>query len=395
MSHDPVIAEIRLDAIARNIQAIREHSPPGTPICAAIKAEAYGHGLVQVLPSLQQAGVERAAVATLDEALHLRSLGWHRPILNMGPALDYTTERELARQAAESVAADVAATVATRREAEVFARAATRLHRCARVEIQIDSGMGRTGLLLDEAEQLVADIVACPQLIVEGVYTHFSTADEPDLTFAHQQLELFSAIVERLKTRALPIRGYHAANSAAIFRLAGAHFDRVRPGLAIYGYWGGPDGERPDSLIPSMRVVSRLACIRDMPENHPIGYGRTFITRRPSRIGIVPLGYADGYRRLFSGDAWMTLPPTRGRDRMTVPVVGRVSMDLVTVDLTDAGDVRAGDPVIIVDDNPQSPNSVENLARRLDTIPYEITTLIGQRVRRVAVESETDTRVTI
>jgi alanine racemase len=253
------------------------------------------------------------------------------------------------------------------------------------VEIQVDSGMGRTGLLLDEAEELVATIASHPQLIVEGVYTHFSTADEPDLAFARRQLTLFTGLVDRLKARALPIRGYHAANSAAIFRLPGAHFDRVRPGLAIYGYWGGPDNERPDSLIPSMRVVSRLACIRSMPKDHPIGYGRTFITGRPSRIGIVPLGYADGYRRLFSGDAWMTLPPTRGRDRTIVPVVGRVSMDLVTVDLTDAGDVREGDPVIIVDDHPESPNSVESLARRIDTIPYEITTLIGPRVRRIAI----------
>jgi len=382
----PVVAEIRRDAIIRNVQAIRSQFPANVPVCAAIKADAYGHGIPQVLPALREAGVERAAVATLDEALQLRRLGWHRPILIMGPALCYTTERELTRQAAEAVATGVAATVASDVEAGIFARAAERLHRRARVEIQIDTGMGRSGLLLDRAEERVAAIAANPRLVVEGVYTHFSTADEPDLTFAREQLNLFSTLVERLKARALPVRGYHAANSAAIFRLPGSHFDRVRPGLAVYGYWGGPEHERPDSLIPSMRVTSRLACIRKMPEAHPIGYGRTFITRRPSIIGLVPLGYGDGYRRLLSSSAWMTLPPSRGRDRTSVPVVGRVSMDLVTVDLTDAGDVREGDPIIIIDDQPDAPNSVERLAHRLDTIPYEVTCLLGQRIRRVSVE---------
>ncbi len=388
MKSDPVTAEIRLDALRGNLQAIRAQTPANLPICAAIKAEAYGHGFDQVLPALRDAGVEKAAVASIEEALHLRSLGWHRPILTFGPALCVISERELAGRAVEAVAADLTCTIASRDEARTLSQAAERLHRRARVEIQIDSGIGRTGLLLDEAETLIAEIATCPHLVVEGVYTHFSTADEPDMTFALEQLRHFSSLVDRLKRRGVPVRAYHAANSAAVFRLPTSHFDTVRPGLAIYGYWGGPARERPDSLQPAMRVVSRLAAVRCVPSGHSIGYGRTFITRRPSVIGMVPIGYADGYQRLFAGnDAWVTLPALRGRDRQSIPVVGRVSMDQITIDLTDAGDIREGDPVIIIDDRPDAPNGIERLAARLNTIPYEVTCLLGQRIRRVAVGS--------
>jgi len=177
----------------------------------------------------------------------------------------------------------------------------------------------------------------------------------------------------------------HAANSAAIFRLPASHLDRVRPGLALYGYWAGPMHERPSDLRPAMRVVSRLIAVRRLPAGHGVGYGRTFVTRRPSTIGVVPIGYADGYRRLLGNDAVMTLDAVRDRPRRTVPVVGRISMDQTTVDLTDAGDVRIGDPIVVIDDDPAATNGVENLAGKLNTIPYEVTCLIGPRVPRVLV----------
>lgn len=385
MARTPVMAEIRLDAVRRNLAAIRRRIRPGTSVCVAIKADAYGHGCREVLPAFIEAGVDRLAVADLHEALHLRGLGWTRPILCFGPALTAASERERASLARECVAAEVTCTISSLQEARILEAAAVRLHRRARVEIQVDSGMGRAGLLFEEAEPLLGEIALRPGLGIEGVFTHFSTADEPDLGFAREQLARFSALVNRLRGQDVPVRSYHAANSAAIFRLPESHFDAVRPGLAVYGYWGGPAEERPDDLVPAMRMVSRLAEVRRMPPGHPVGYGRTFITARPSRIGLVPIGYGDGYRRCLSNDAVMTLPAVRGEPVRTVPVVGRVSMDIVTIDLTDAGDAQVGDEVVIIDDDPAAPNSIEALARRLDAIPYELTCLLGRRIRHVAV----------
>jgi len=189
-----------------------------------------------------------------------------------------------------------------------------------------------------------------------------------------------------LRERGIAVGAFHAANSAACFRLPEAvrNLDFVRPGICLYGYWDGPAGERPADLTPIMRVTSRIAAVRRLPAGHSVGYGRTFRTQRPSIIGVVPVGYADGYRRLLSNEAKMTLPAVRGEPARIVPVVGRISMDQTTVDLTDAGDVRVGDPVVIIDNDPAVPNSVESIARKLGTITYEVTCLIGRRVRRLS-----------
>ena len=381
----PLVAEIRTDAIRRNLDAIRRRVGPDRPICAAVKADAYGHGLRQVLPALEQARVERLAVATLAEALQLRSLGWAGPILCFGPVTTARDERSRSQCAAEAVAADVICTVTALADARPLAQAAARAGRVARVEIQIDSGMGRFGLLTDHAAQRVADLARLPGLTLAGIYTHFATADEPDLGFTREQLRRFSDLIRNLEALSITVPTRHAANSAAIFRLPESHLDMVRPGLSVYGYWGGPDDERPPDLSPCLRVVSRLDAVRRLPAGHAVGYGRTFVTERESLIGTVPIGYADGYRRLLGNDAVVTLLAKGGRPRCTAPVVGRVSMDQINVDLAGIPEVEVGDPVTIIDDDPDAPNSVETLARRLDSIPYEITTLLGPRIHRVAV----------
>ncbi|MHC4797563.1 MAG: alanine racemase [Planctomycetota bacterium] len=385
MMTDPVLAEIRNDAIRQNLEAIRRQAKAGIPICAAIKADAYGHGFEQVLPILSESGVERLAVANLDEALRLRNLGWIGPILSFTPDLLTFDKGNRLVHAYEAVAADIFSTISTVEEARLLESAACKLNRRARVEIQIDSGIGRMGLLLENAEAVVGEILGYKHLVIEGIYTHFATADEPDLSYAREQLRRFTNLVRRFDKLGIPINMYHAANSAAVFRLPTSHLDMLRPGLSIYGYWSGPADERPDDLKPAMRVLSRLTAIRRLPAGHPIGYGCTFRTKRASIIGTVPVGYADGYRRLLSNDAVLTIPEKPGRPRKFVPVVGRVSMDQVNVDLTEAGQVDIGDEIIIIDDDPKAQNSVENLARKMETIPYELTCLLGQRIRRVLV----------
>jgi len=385
MMTDPVVAEIRTEAIRQNLEAIRRRTRAGIPICVAVKADAYGHGFEQIVPVMAQARVERLAVANLDEALQVRSLGWRGPLLSFGPVLVTFNERNELARAYEAVAADICCTISSIHEARLLTAAAAKLNRRARVEIQIDSGIGRMGLLVDDAEKMVAELLSYPHISIEGIYTHFATADEPDISHAQNQLIRFTNMVHRFGELGIPVNMYHAANSAAIFRLPASHLDMVRPGLAVYGYWGGPPEDRPEDLTPAMRLLSRLSAIRRVPAGHTIGYGCTFRTKRPSIIGVVPVGYADGYRRLLSNDSFMTLPEKLHRPRQSVPVVGRISMDQVTVDLTDAGETHIGDEIVIIDDDPAAPNSIEGLARKMGTIPYEITCLLGQRVRRVQV----------
>jgi alanine racemase len=376
-------AFISTSAICRNVEAVRRRTPPKTPLCVAVKADAYGHGLDQVLPALRLAGVERLAVANLEEALGLRARGWAGPVLALGPILAAEKERERTERAAEALAGGVTATITSADEARVLAEAAGRLHRTAKVEIQVDTGMGRCGVLWQEAAGVVADIAAIQGVCIEGVYMHFATSDETDLTFARAQLDRFRTVIGQLTARALPVHAFHAANSAAVFRLPDSHFDVVRPGLCIYGYWGGPDSERPDGLRPAMRITSRVTETRHLSAGSTVGYGCTWTAKRDSLVGTVALGYADGYNRLFSNKAVLRLARTNGGMAATIPVIGRVSMDQINIDLTDAGSVGIGEEVVVVDDDPRAPNSVESLAKLAGTIPYEITTLCGQRVKRV------------
>lgn len=383
--HEPATAYVSAAAIQGNVEAVRRRIPPGTPICVAVKANAYGHGLSQVLPALVRAGIERLAVANLDEAAELRALGWTGPILCLGPILASRSESERIENAAEAVAAHIAVTITSPEEARLLATAAKRQHRMGHVEIQVDTGMGRCGVRCDKAPDIIAQTALVPGILIDGVYMHFATADEDDLRFARSQLQEFKQLIARMRQANLAVGSFHAANSAAVFRLPESHLDLVRPGLCIYGYWGGPASERPPDLRPILRLVVRLTEIRRLPAGASVGYGCTWRAKRESVIGTVSLGYADGYRRVLGNRAIVTLETARKQPCEPIAVVGRVSMDQINLDLTDAGPVAVGDRVVIIDDDPSSFNSVESLATMTESIPYEITTLIGRRVRRVSV----------
>ncbi len=377
-----VKAEIHLSALHGNIAAIRRCVAAGVELCPAVKANAYGHGIDQILPVLIEAGVERLGVANLIEGIELRRLGWPRPILCLAPMLGHVETAERRERAEQAVLAQISTTVMSVDDAHVLSAAAIRFHKPAPVEIKVDTGMGRMGLSLDDAETLASEVAALPGIAIEGVYSHLATADEQDLAFSREQLQRLLSVKAWLQKRGVPVRHFHIANSPALFRLPEAHLNRVRPGLCLYGYWDGPPAERPEAIRPIMKVTSRLTAVRRLPAGHGVGYGRSFVTPRESIIGIVPIGYGDGYRRLLGNNTVMTIEAARGRRRLRVAVVGRISMDQTTVDLTDAGDVRVGDPVTIIDDDPAAPNCVEAIARTLGTIPYEVTCLIGARVQR-------------
>ncbi len=374
-----LIAEIHVDALIHNYRQLRSLCGPGVAFCAPLKANAYGHGVNIVAPALQAAGADCAGVATLEEALELRAIGWKRPILVFGNVLavaDAAERRERIEAACEH---DLTLTIVDEASVQRLARAEPR-QRIA-VHVKLDSGMGRMGALPSEAAALIRLVRSTRCLRLAGIYSHLATADLADRAFAERQLAAFKLVLAECAP-VLPAKVIrHLAKSAATLTWPAAHLDMVRPGLALYGY--APLEEMPHgiSLRPILRVVSHLTAVKSLPPGHSVGYGRTFTTTRPTRLGIVPAGYADGFLRGLSNAAVV------GTSHGDAPVVGRVSMDQLAVDLTDLPPMQPGDSVVLIDDRPERPNSVAALARLLGTIPYEVTCLLGSRARRTAVAS--------
>jgi len=377
--HRDLVAEIDVDAIRHNIGLIRRTCRPGVRLCVALKGNAYGHGVDVIAPVMSEAGVDMAAVATIGEAIELRRLGWPRPILCFGPmfaAPDPATRRD---RIAAAVEHDLTPTVVDGYGLRDLDAEAQRQGRRVDYHVKVDTGMGRMGIAPQTAFDLIRSARWCRHARLAGVYTHLATADEADLDFAREQLARLRILIGQLAVEGIRVPMVHAANSSAIFRLPESHFDMVRPGLAVYGY--RPSRNLPASvrLQPSLRLRSHLVLVKHVPAGHAVGYGRTFVTRRPSVLGVVPIGYNDGYSRRLSNRGVMGLA---GGD---APVVGRISMDQTVLDLTDVPGARVGDEVVIIDPRPDRPNSVEALAGLLGTIPYEVTCLLGNRVQRIAV----------
>ncbi len=387
--HRDIVAEINLCALRENLAMIRRACGPGVRLCVALKGNAYGHGVDVVAPALQEAGVEMAAVATIGEALELRELGWRRGLLCFGPTFAADTATERAERIAAVVAHDLTPTVVDGYGLADLDAEADRQDKIIDYHVKVDTGMGRMGIAPDTAFDLIRRASAYRHVRLGGVYTHLATADEADLEFARHQLAWLTNLIERLAAAGVRVPMVHAANSSAIVMLGESHFDMVRPGLAVYGYRPSAHWPAEKPLRPVLRLRSHLVFVKHVPAGHSVGYGRTFVTRRPSVLGMVPIGYNDGYARSLSNRGMMGLAPG-GSIGGVVPVVGRVSMDQTVVDLTDLPGARVGDRVIIIDDRPDQPHSVEALARLLDTVPYEITTMLGNRVRRVAIERAAD-----
>lgn len=369
-------AEVDLGCIRDNISSLRKAVRRGTEICAVVKADAYGHGVAEVVPVLLANGASRLAVSMLDEALELRRAGIVVPIL----VLSYTDPR----RAEEIIACDITQTVYSRDLAIALSAAGERLGRDVRIHIKVDTGMGRVGFQSGyEAIKAISDIHALPRIIIEGIYTHFATADEPDTSFTWEQFERFMSINRELDRIGMPIPIKHCCNSAATLRFPELHLDMVRPGLALYGMMppGCPPPVLPVTLHPAMTLKSNVILVKDVPAGTSISYGRLFSTSRPSRIATIPIGYADGYSRRLSNRAEVLIQGVR------FPVVGRICMDTCMVDITDAPvDVRTGSEVVLFGRQTSGAQaaelSVDEIAALEDTINYEVTCVIGRRLPR-------------
>jgi alanine racemase len=374
-----LIAQINTDAIVHNYRALKSLCDPRVRLCAPLKADAYGHGIKIVAPALQAAGCEDAAVATVKEGVELRELGWTGCILILGNGLavsDSAERRERLDAIAHYKLEVTLCEVGT-------LRTAAESNLPVRWQLKIDTGMGRMGCMPADARQLIELAAGFPTLQMTGVYSHFGTADfgadveKPDLV--KHQLETFRKLLAELSDVIPATVLRHLANSAATITLPEAHFDMVRPGLALYGYHPGRHMRSLVDLKPILRLVSHLGLVKQLPAGHCVGYGQTFTTKRPTRLGILPVGYFDGFVRALSNAATVTTPLG------DAPVVGRISMDQLAVDLTDLPPLEIGAEVCLIDDRTDSPNSVVSLAAMLDTIPYEVTCLLGRRIDRVAV----------
>jgi alanine racemase len=363
------LARIDLAAVERNCAKLSRLLGEGRQLCAVVKASGYGHGAAECARAALAGGAGWLAVATADEAMELRSEGIRARILVMGAL----SADELA------VALDADADVVAWRSSFVrlAARLAARAARNARLHVKLDTGMGRLGTAdTGEALALVEEVDRASGLELAGFMTHFATADEPDSEFFGEQLARFSSPARQVKD-AHPGCVLHAANSAAVYRDPAAHFDMARCGIAVYGLDPFHDDPVERGLDPALVLESYVADIKPAPAGNSVGYGRSWKAERDTLIGVLPIGYGDGYRRGLSNNSDVIV---RGR---RYPVVGTISMDNITVDLGTDADVQQGDVATLIGAQGAERVLAEELARRLDTINYEITCGITSRVPRI------------
>jgi len=369
------IAEINLSAIAHNLNVVRK-TANNRPVIAVVKADAYGHGAVGVSRKLLQEGVPYLAVAYVGEAKKLRDEGITAPIIVLFDGDDTKAFFDLA----------LIPVVYSKETAASLSSEALKRKTVKKIHVKIDTGMGRLGLHGDTIIEDIMAISEMPGIEIEGLLSHFSEADLSDRSYARLQLERFTTIQIAISRKVKKKFFSHMANSAAVLTFKEAYLDAVRPGIMLYGY--SPLSRNPEckipapKLLPAMTIKSKLLCIRNVPPGTPISYGRTFIAKRPSRIGVVPIGYADGYSRLFSNNGEMLV---RGK---RVPVAGRVCMDLTMLDLTDAKNAKKNDEVVILGRQAGETITAEELALKANTISYEILTSLGSRARRTYVETD-------
>ena len=365
----PTRAEIRLGALRRNFRRARELAGPGVKLMACVKANAYGHGIVRVGTELVAEGADYLGVAFLEEGELLRRSGIRAPILVLGAVATAQIPRFLA--------AGLELALPSVEKAKAVSEAAAATGRRARVHLKIDTGRERIGVHWYSARPFLDEVLALPNLEIAGIFSHFATADE-DLGFAREQLDRFREVLAYLDSIGKRPPLVHLANSAGLVNLPEARFDMVRPGILLYGYEPSPLARV--GLEPVMRLMSKVVYFKVVEAGSGVSYGLAWKAPGRTRLATIPIGYGDGYSRALSnrGEALI-----RGR---RCPVVGRVCMDHLMVDLGPGGEAYNGDEVLLFGTKDGESVDAEELCRRLGTIPYELTCMVSGRVPRIYVE---------
>lgn len=368
----PTWVEIDLSAIASNTRLVQALVGPQARILASLKADAYGHGALKVARTVLLNGASMLGVATVSEAAPLRAAGISAPILVFG----YVP----AWQMREAVRLDLTITLYSSEAAQALSRAALALGKTVNAHVKVDSGMGRLGIRAEQIEailSLVREIHALPGLTLEGLFTHFASADARDRAHAQLQLSRFQNVLRALETQELRPALVHAANSAALLSLPEARFDMVRPGIALYGLDPSAELRLPAGFRPALSFKTQVAQVKTIPPGECISYGCTHVTERATRVAVLPVGYADGFRRAPHNWGSVLL---HGQE---APLLGRVCMDQCMVDVTHIPSVRVGDEVALIGRQGAACLSAEIVAERLGTSNYEVVSAILARVPRL------------
>lgn len=377
MQYMRICACINKDAIRHNFEEIKRSLPGSVKVMPVIKADGYGHGALNMAAELVTEA-DYFAVAIIDEALALRKNGIKTPILLLG-----YTSRQYFEAAVEN---DITLTVLSLEDAKVLSRTAQRLGKTAKIHIAIDTGMSRIGFFpTEESADTVKEIAALDNVLLEGVFTHFSTSDEADKEFTHLQAKRFAQFQIMLTERNVDIAIYHCSNSAAIMQHTDCAFNMVRPGIILYGL--NPSDEVPEDVLdlqPVMELESHVAFVKTIKKGDSVSYGRTFTADKDMKIATIPVGYADGYPRLLSNKGRVII----GGEY--VPIVGRICMDQFMVDVSDIENVSVGDKVTLIGKQGELFISADEIARHAQTINYEIVCGIGKRVPRITVSRGSD-----
>lgn len=370
----PVWAEIDLDILANNMRNIKKLAG-NKEVMAVVKADAYGHGALDVAPCLLENGASRLAVAMLTEAIELRNNNITAPIMILGYTPLYLGE--------DLINYDIEQTIYDLDYAKELSSLAISLNKKAKVHIALDTGMGRIGFLpSDESFNAICEICALDGLDVIGIFTHFSSSDEEDKEYTQYQFNQIYDFINRLEKQGINIPLKHASNSAAIIDLPNTYLDAVRAGIILYGYYPSNEVKKENlSIKPALTLKARIAHVKELESGMYISYNRTFKTSRKSKIATIPIGYADGYIRTLKHEAKVIV------NGQLAPIVGNICMDQFMIDVTYIDDVKPGDEVILLGESNGIKFNADNLAKCMDSINYEVLCLLKKRVPRAYIKN--------
>ncbi|HEX3034576.1 MAG TPA: alanine racemase [Thermodesulfobacteriota bacterium] len=360
----PTWAEISLNSLKSNFLQVKRIVGKDIGVMSVVKADAYGHGAVAVSKTLVDLGSEMLGVATVEEALHLRESGIKAPVVVLGGIQPEEAEIVIKN--------DLAPSIFSISSAQALDQFAERFGKKARLHLEVDTGMNRLGFELGEIPAFLKQLTGLANLEMEGMFTHFANAEGKSRDYTLNQISVFNKMLSLVNLAGLYPKYTHSANSAAIQRYPQSHMNMVRPGIMLYGSGKVGDCE----LCPVMRLKTRIIQLKRLPAGTPVSYGGTFVTTKPTTIATLPIGYADGYSRILSNRARVSIK------EFTAPVVGAVCMDFTMIDVTEVPGVNVGDEVVLLGDERVS---VEDVANWSETISYEVLSTVGERVPRVYI----------
>jgi len=355
----PTWMEIDLDAIAQNVRNIKKLLGEKKELMAVVKGNAYGHDILEVSSIVLKNGASRLAVARLEEGIFLRKAGITVPILILGLTLK--------QQAELLVSYSITPTVSEYKTIERLSESAFKKDKKVKVHLKVDTGMGRIGIFPNHVLDFIKKVRALGNVEIEGIFTHFSVADEKDKTYTEKQFRKFMRVLTALEKEGIRIPVKHVGNSATLLDLPHMWLDLVRPGISIYGLYPSTEVQKTIKLIPAHSFKTRIIFLKELSMGESIGYGRTYTTnQRRTKVASLPLGYADGYNRLLSNQGVVLV---RGR---RFPVIGRICMDQTMIDVTNLPQVEIGDEVVLWGRQGQEEITVEEIADKIKTINYEV-----------------------